>query len=102
MPGRVMPFWYIGSVVLGAVWAAQAWGGPQGLTVVIATALLVVSVVMSVVLLVPINSRVARWSDGELPPDWKKQIGRWDRLHHARVGIIITAFVLLVTAGVAG
>ncbi len=25
--GRVMPFWYIASVVLGALWVAQAWSG---------------------------------------------------------------------------
>ncbi|MGH3094738.1 MAG: anthrone oxygenase family protein [Streptosporangiales bacterium] len=99
--GRVMPFWYIGSVVLGSLWAAQAWGRPQALTVAVAAALLVVSVGMSIVLLVPINSRVAQWSGGNAPPDWREQVSRWDRLHYLRVGIIVAAFALLVVAGVA-
>ncbi|MDN5893101.1 MAG: DUF1772 domain-containing protein [Nocardioides sp.] len=98
--GRVMPFWYISSVVLGALWIVQAWGGREAFTVVVAVALLVATVVMSIVLLVPINSRVARWSeDGTAPADWRQQVGRWDRLHYLRLGLIVAAFVLLVVAG---
>lgn len=41
------------------MWAAQAWGQSHALTVAVAAAMLVLSVVMSIVLLVPINSRVA-------------------------------------------
>lgn len=99
--GRVMPFWYVGAVVLGVLWAAQAWGRPSAPMVTAAAALLVVGVVMSIVLLVPINSRVAQWSAGDAPPDWKDQVGRWDRFHHLRVGVIVTAFALFVVAGVA-
>ena len=43
--GRVMPFWYIGSVVLGVAWSSLAWGDAEaGL---VATALLVVGLVIS-------------------------------------------------------
>ncbi|MCF3143346.1 DUF1772 domain-containing protein [Streptomyces platensis] len=94
--GKVMPFWYIGSVVLGAVWAVLAWGGAGTGLVITATALLVLSVLMSIALLVPINSRVAQWTQGGVPADWKQQLGRWDRFHFVRVGVIVTAFVLLV------
>lgn len=99
--GRVMPFWYIGSVVLGALWAVSSWGRPQTPMIVVATALLVVSVVMSIVLLVPINSRVAQWSEGDAPSDWRQQVGRWNRYHYVRVSVIVAAFVLLVVAGIA-
>ncbi|MGW6917363.1 anthrone oxygenase family protein [Kitasatospora sp. NPDC054939] len=96
--GRVMPFWYIGSVVLGAAWAAASWGErPAGL-VVTAAGLLVLSVVMSVALLVPINSRAAQWTRESAPADWREQLGRWDRLHFVRVAVIVAAFVLLVVA----
>ena len=98
--GRVMPFWYIGSVLLAVVWAVLTWGDPAAGLVVTATGLLLVSVLMSVALLVPINSRVARWTRDSLPEDWRQQMGRWDRLHHVRVGVILTAFVLLVVATV--
>ncbi len=99
--GRVMPFWYIGSVVLAILWAAQIWGRPQAITIIAAIALLVVSVVMSITLLVPINSRVARWASTGVPDDWRGQVNRWNRFHYIRVGIIVVAFVLLVVAGVA-
>lgn len=99
--GRVMPSWYIGSIVIGALWVTQSWGRPEAATVAVAAGILVVSVVMSIVLLVPINSRVARWSDGDAPPDWRQQVGRWDRFHYVRVGSIVVAFVLFVVAGVA-
>ncbi|MDN5760233.1 MAG: DUF1772 domain-containing protein, partial [Tomitella sp.] len=66
--GRVMPVWYIGSVVLGALWVVLAWGQPEAWSVAAAAALLAVSIVISVVVLVPINSRGARWSDGDAPP----------------------------------
>ena len=57
--GRVMPFWYIGSLLLVAWLAAATWGGTAGDAAVAAAALLVVSVVMSVTLLVPIANRSA-------------------------------------------
>ncbi|HET8795924.1 MAG TPA: DUF1772 domain-containing protein [Arthrobacter sp.] len=98
--GRVMPFWYIGSLVLATAWAVMAWGDAQAVTIAVAAGLLLVSVLMSVVLLVPINSRSARWSPGQAPADWKQQRARWDFYHHFRVAVIIAAFALLVIAGV--
>ncbi|MBM9507938.1 DUF1772 domain-containing protein [Actinacidiphila acididurans] len=94
--GRAMPFWYIGSLVLSVICAALAWGDSGAGQIVTATGLLVLSVVMSVALLVPINSRVARWTRESLPPDWKQQMARWDRFHYVRVAVIVAAFALLV------
>ncbi|MEU9484767.1 DUF1772 domain-containing protein [Streptomyces decoyicus] len=96
--GRIMPFWYIGSVVLASVWAAVGWGGAGASLVAAGTALLVLSVLMSILLLVPINKRVATWSHEGVPADWKQQVGRWDRLHYLRVGIIVSAFALFAVA----
>ncbi len=95
--GRAMPFWYIGSVVLCAVWAVVAASSARWL-VAGGVGLLAASVVLSVTLLVPINSRVATWSAGTAPTDWREQVGRWDRLHHLRVGILVAALVLLTVA----
>ncbi|MBU3863411.1 DUF1772 domain-containing protein [Streptomyces sp. 4503] len=100
--GRVMPFWYLGSVVLGAVWAAVTWGDAGASVVTAGTLLLVLSVVMSITLLVPINSRVATWSREGVPADWRRQVGRWDRFHHVRVGVIVLAFTLFAVALVRG
>ena len=98
--GRVMPFWYVGSLLLTAGLAAATWGrsaaGAGAATA--AAALLAVSVVMSVALLVPINNRSVTWTASDHPHDYREQQQRWDRLHYIRVAIIIAAFVLTVVA----
>ncbi|MGW1662720.1 anthrone oxygenase family protein [Streptomyces microflavus] len=96
--GAVMPFWYIGSLVLVAVWAVAGWHHHGAGLVVIAAALLILSVAMSVLLLVPLNNRVKTWTADGLPADWKQQMNRWDRFHYVRVAVIIAAFALLVGA----
>jgi uncharacterized membrane protein len=96
--GRVMPFWYIGSLLLTAWLAAAKWGGPAGDAAVAAAGLLVVSVVMSVTLLVPINNRSVTWTADDHPVDWREQHQRWNRLHYVRVAIIVAGFVLTLVA----
>jgi hypothetical protein len=96
--GRVMPFWYFGSLILTAGLAAATWGKPAAGAAIAAAALLAVSVVMSIALLVPINNRSARWTADDHPDDWREQQQRWDRLHYARVAILVTAFVLTLVA----
>ncbi|MFI5896155.1 anthrone oxygenase family protein [Actinoplanes sp. NPDC051513] len=96
--GRVMPFWYIGSLVLAAAWAVSAWGDAGATLIAVGAALLVLSVVMSILLLVPINSRVATWSHSGAPADWKLQMHRWDRFHYVRVAVIVLAFALFAVA----
>ena len=98
MLGAVMPFWYIGSLVLAAVWAIAGWHHHGTGLVVTAGALLIVSVIMSLLLLVPINNRNKTWTPDNRPADWKEQMNRWDRFHYVRVAVIIAAFALLVAA----
>lgn len=96
--GRAMPFWYVCSLLLVAILTAYTWGTPTAGTALAAAVLLAVSVVMSVVLLVPINNRSATWTPENRPDDWREQQQRWDRLHYARVAIIVAAFVLVVAS----
>ncbi|WP_432108213.1 anthrone oxygenase family protein [Streptomyces sp. AA1529] len=98
MLGAVMPVWYIGSLVLVAVWAAAGWHHHGTGLVVTAGGLLALSVAMSVLLLVPINNRNRTWTPENRPVDWKQQLNRWGRWHYARVAVIIAAFALLATA----
>ena len=98
MLGAVMPVWYIGSLVLVAVWAIAGWHHPGTGLVVTAGALLLLSVVMSLLLLVPINNRNKTWTPENRPADWKQQMKRWERFHYVRVAVIIAAFALLVGA----
>lgn len=100
--GRLMPFWYVGSLLLTAGLAAASWGTPAGMAASVAVALLAVSVVLSVTLLVPINNRSATWTADAHPADWREQHRRWDRLHYVRVVIIVAAFVLILVAATIG
>ncbi|WP_433386681.1 anthrone oxygenase family protein [Micromonospora sp. KLBMP9576] len=98
MLGAVMPVWYIASLVLVAVCAIAGWRSYGNGLVVTAGALLILSVIMSILLLVPINNRGKTWTPDNRPADWKQQMNRWDRLHYVRVAVIIAAFALLVAA----
>jgi uncharacterized membrane protein len=98
MLGALMPFWYIGSLVLSAVWAVAGWHHDGARLVVIAAALLIVSVIMSLLLLVPINNQSKTWTVENRPEDWKEQMNRWDRYHYVRVALIIAAFAVLAAA----
>lgn len=62
MLGAVMPFWYIGSLVLVGVLAAAEWHHHGSGLLVTAGALLFLSVVMSILLLLPINGRNKTWT----------------------------------------
>ena len=72
MLGAVMPVWYIASLVLVAIWAITGWGEPGTGLLVTAGALLIVSVLMSVLLLVPINNRGKTWTPDNRPDDWSQ------------------------------
>ncbi|MFG2520148.1 anthrone oxygenase family protein [Streptomyces sp. NPDC048527] len=98
MLGAVMPVWYIGSLVLAALWVIAGWHEHGTGLVVTAAGLLIVSVVMSILLLVPINNQSKTWTPENRPADWKEQMNRWDRFHYVRVAVIIAAFTLLVAA----
>lgn len=98
MLGRTMPFWYFGSLILTVGLAVMAWGTPTTVPALIAAGLLTISVIMSVLLLVPINNLLRTWTADDHPQDWCEQLRRWDRLHYLRLAIITTAFVLTATA----
>ncbi|MGW2324723.1 anthrone oxygenase family protein [Streptomyces sp. NPDC001700] len=98
MLGAVMPVWYIGSLALVAAWAIAGWHHDGVGLVVTAGALLILSVIMSLLLLVPINNRSKTWTPENRPADWEQQSNRWDRFHYVRVAVIVAAFTLLATA----
>jgi hypothetical protein len=100
--GRVMPFWYIGSLILIAALAAATKSGAATNAAIAGAALLLVSVVMSIALLVPINNRSKTWTADDHPDDFREQAQRWDRLHYVRVAVIIAGFVLTLVAATVG
>ncbi len=98
MLGALMPFWYVGSLVLASIWALTTWGKPGTVLIVSGAGMLLISIIMSVFLLVPINNRGKTWTPQNRPADWKEQLAAWDRYHYIRVAVLIVGFVLLALA----
>ncbi|MGW4948382.1 anthrone oxygenase family protein [Actinoplanes sp. NPDC004185] len=97
--GRVMPVWYSASLILTIVLAVIHRHDPGVGALIGGAALFVLSIVMSIAVLVPINNRAKNWTPERAPDNWREQQARWDRYHYARVAVIVTALVL-VTIGV--
>ncbi len=94
--GAVMPFWYMGTLLVLAVTAVRAGGGTSGWLCGIATGLLAAVVLLTVTMLVPINNRIAKWPvTGEIS---RELAARWDRLHWLRVLVLLALFALLSVA----
>jgi Domain of unknown function (DUF1772) len=55
----------------------------------------VLAVLFSLILPVPINNRIMRWTLASLPADWKVQERRWDAYHLYRTLGLVLAFGLL-------
>jgi len=96
MLGRAMPVWYFTSLLLSGATALLL---PDGSTAAwVASGLLILSVVISVAVLVPINNRSKTWTPQTAPVDWREQFARWDAVHLLRLAVIVAAFTSLTIA----
>ena len=96
--GRVMPFWMGGSMLLNLLLLLLPFEHLSGLAwrfAAAACAIQAIAVVFSLVALVPINNRIAKWTVTSLPANWKAMEQRWDAYHSVRTGALIIAFVFL-------
>jgi hypothetical protein len=90
--GAVMPFWYVGTLVLLIAAAVLSKSTP----VIGSVVLMGAAVLLTVTTLVPINNRIVKWAtDADVSRDLAR---RWDRLHWVRVALLIVMWVLLVVA----
>ena len=96
--GKVMSLWMPATLILHLVLLGFVWHWPTASTVLLnaATLLWIAIIIFSIVGPVPINNRVKAWDLHHLPPDWREQRQRWDRLNAARVVLIELAFLTLV------
>lgn len=96
--GRVMPFWYAASIVLSVLATLVGWGQPRIGFAGLAAVLFVASIVLSIVVLVPINNRAKQWAPDTAPADWREQLHRWDIWHYLRLALIGAGFATLAIA----
>ena len=96
--GRFMPFWYVIVLLLTLAETLVQWHLSSCLPGWFAASdiLWVLAIVYTVTTLVPINNRIASWTKGNPPADWKKFRSRWDLLHRWRVLLLTVAFAFLI------
>jgi uncharacterized membrane protein len=93
--GKVMPFWYILSLLL---LVADAYGRRHDTHVQLLYAAIfiwIVAILYTVTLLVPINNRIARLNPDSLPSGWRSEHLKWDTFHRWRVLLLATAMVCM-------
>ena len=97
--GKFMPFWYAATLLLtGAVAYSLRGSRAPALLADISAALWLLSIVLTVTLLVPINSRIAGWKWETRPADWPQARRTWDTRHAVRVCLLLAALLCLVFA----
>ena len=93
--GALMPFWYIGTLIVLIAAAVLT----RDVLTIVAVALMGLAILLTVTVLVPINNRIGAWRTGD---DVDRELaGRWDRLHRVRVGLL-AAMLVALTVGVVG
>lgn len=88
--GKVMPVWYSVSTLLLGIQTWLCWHTHGRALLLTADLIWVLTSVASILVLVPLNNRVA-----EGAADWRRIHRIWDRRHRVRIVALATAAVLL-------
>jgi uncharacterized membrane protein len=94
--GAFMPFWYGLGLLLLAAQGVAARHQAGFVWIVTAAALWVAVIAFSIVVLVPINNRIAAMSAETFESSLRTQHARWDTLHRGRVAVLLVAMVCLL------
>jgi uncharacterized membrane protein len=89
--GRVMPIWYPVCALLLAVQTWLRWQAPGRGLLLAADAIFVATAVISMFVLVPLNTRIA-----EGAADWQPLHRIWDARHRVRIAALALAALLLL------
>jgi len=97
--GKWMPLWYALALVLmlGAVYQHRPATSTPGLLITLAATLWALTIVFTIIMLVPINNRIAAMNVDRPYSGWQLDRKRWDRLHRIRVALLALAVILLLT-----
>ncbi|HEY4381017.1 MAG TPA: DUF1772 domain-containing protein [Acidobacteriaceae bacterium] len=96
--GFVMPFWYVGSLLLLLAGAVLRWHGAGGSLLLAACAIWVAVIVATLLVLVPINNRIGRLDAKAFPAEAQREHRTWDRWHRVRVAALAAAAVCFLVA----
>lgn len=96
--GRVMPFWYIGNMVLLIAEAVVRHGQSGSALLYAACGVWAAVIALTLVFLVPINNRIAALPDGAFVQAMRAEHRVWDLRHRVRIAALVAAMVLLLVA----
>lgn len=95
--GRVMPFWYAACLVLLIVEAALRKAQTAFTPLLVASIFWAATILFTVLLLVPINNRIASLQPGD-SSQWVREHRRWEKLHRLRILLLVVAMILTLHA----
>ena len=94
--GAAMPFWYVLSFLLILAEAVSRRSQP-GLALIVAAAVIWAAVIVfTLLLLVPINNRIAQSNAAVSPEDLRRDRVRWDARHRWRIAALAAAMLCLL------
>ena len=96
--GRAMPVWYGLCLALLALESFLHLHRTTLAPLLIAVALWVSVIVLSISKLVPINNRIASLNPAAPAPGWERDHRKWDSLHRVRILLLTVALLIVVNA----
>jgi uncharacterized membrane protein len=96
--GRAMPIWYAGCLVLLVTETILRKTETAFLPLLAAVILWAAIILFTILLLVPINNRIARLDATSQYTQWVGEHRHWERLHRLRILGLLIAFILLLQA----
>jgi hypothetical protein len=97
--GRIMPVWYALTLLLTiGVGFILRQSQSALFFAAIAAILWFLSILFSIIGLVPINNQISQLRLESLPDNWKNLRQRWDQFHTIRVSFLTIAFICLTVA----
>lgn len=96
--GGVMPFWYVGALLLLVAECVLAWHTPGFSLLVVAIGIWTAVIVLTLLFLVPANNRLAALEPEAWTEETRREHRQWDARHRYRVAALVAALVCVVLA----
>lgn len=96
--GRAMPLWYALCLIFLIAETALRRSTPAFAELLAAAVLWALTIAYTILLLVPINNRIAALNMSAPLSHWINDHKRWDRLHRLRILLLLISLVLVVHA----
>jgi hypothetical protein len=93
--GKAMPVWYAVSLLLMVIEAILHRHQPAFPWIVAAASFWTAIIIYTLLVLLPINNRIAALETNALPAGWLQQHRNWDAHHRVRILLLIIAVALL-------